>query len=850
MIGTVCVRFDLKRYTQQTASPNLLAVAIVSSEELIKSLAEAEILSDKDLRSLRERLVPTVGPPKGVQELVADIVRGGQLTKFQGRQILAGRIKALVLGDYVILDKIGSGGMGQVYKARHRRMNRVVALKILPPAMLQDAQAIKRFQHEVEAAAKLLHPNIVTAFDAGEANRQHYLVMEYVEGHDLAAIVRQQGPLPLDKALGYITQAARGLAFAHSKGVVHRDVKPANLLVDVEGTVKILDMGLAHLDDPMMAEGLTQSGQMMGTVDYMAPEQAFNSRHADARADIYSLGCTLYRLLTGEPMYAGESLVQVSLAHRDQAIPDLRAHCPAVSSQLATVFLRMVAKRAEDRYQSMKEVVSALEAVGTAHAETVSAMDATAPYLPAINSATPNATQAAKRLRPLAEAVSAEKAKHWVAKLVAGLFATILAPILVAFLLKYFDKGDSSAIPPLPAATVTSGATVPPSSAASPQTPDSAPRAAPESPPATRIPQTAAEHNNPRPTSKLPSAMADAGRMPSRAVAPFSAPQARAFQQAWARHLGVAVERKNSVGMQMVLIPPGAFMMGSPEEQAETAGKATDDRKDRSSDVEGSAVGKEIPQHRVILGRAFLLAATEVTVSQFARFVEATEYVTDAERFGAMGAKREKHPVRSKLDWRHPGRVETEDSPVTQVTWHDAVCFCNWLSESEKLKPCYTKDANNNWILLAAGDGYVLPTEAEWEFACRAGTTTQFSFGDAAASLEDYGWYGKNSGGRPKPVGLKRPNPFGLYDMHGNVWEWCHDWYAADYYANSPRANPFGPDSGSAHVARGGSWDDPQGNTCRSASRLGHAGRNNHRGFRVACLAVRPGAEKGAHEVD
>ena len=216
-------------------------------------------------------------------------------------------------------------------------MKRVVALKILPPAALKDTQAIKRFQHEVEAAAKLLHPNIVTAFDAGEANGQNYLVMEYVEGHDLAAVVSQQGPLPLDKTLDYITQAVRGLAFAHSKGIVHRDIKPANLLVDLQGTVKILDMGLARLDDPTIDAGLTQSGQMMGTVEYMAPEQAFDGAMRTA-ADIYSLGCTLYRLLTGEPMYTGESLMQVSLAHRELPIPDLRPQLPGISSQFEAVF--------------------------------------------------------------------------------------------------------------------------------------------------------------------------------------------------------------------------------------------------------------------------------------------------------------------------------------------------------------------------------------------------------------------------------------------------------------------------------------------------------------------------------
>jgi formylglycine-generating enzyme required for sulfatase activity len=225
--------------------------------------------------------------------------------------------------------------------------------------------------------------------------------------------------------------------------------------------------------------------------------------------------------------------------------------------------------------------------------------------------------------------------------------------------------------------------------------------------------------------------------------------------------------------------------------------------------------------------------------------VEATEYKIDAEVHHENLEKAQKAGGnRNKLDWRHPGHAQTDDTPVTQVTWRDAIHFCNWLSEQEKLKACYARDATGSWILLAAGDGYRLPTEAEWEFACRAGTTTPYSF-DAAARLDDFAWYGANAGGRPQPVGLKRPNPFGLYDVHGTVLEWCHDWYAADYYANSPRTNPYGADSGTAHVARGGSWFDPQGNACRSAFRLVLPARNNRCGFRLARITIRP---DGAHD--
>ena len=204
----------------------------------------------------------------------------------------------------------------------------------------------------------------MTAYDAGEHEGLQYLVMEYVEGKDLAAIVQERGPLPIAEAVDYVIQAARGLQYAHKHQIVHRDIKPSNLLLDKEGTVKILDMGLASIaglaDDPAR-DRLTGSGQMMGTCDYMAPEQALDAHHADARADIYSLGCTLYRLLTGHVLYKGESLIQVLLAHRESPIPSLCQARPDVPPQLDAAYQKMVAKKPEDRYQSMTEVLDALE---------------------------------------------------------------------------------------------------------------------------------------------------------------------------------------------------------------------------------------------------------------------------------------------------------------------------------------------------------------------------------------------------------------------------------------------------------------------------------------------------------
>ncbi len=270
------------------------------------------------------------------------------------------------LGPYELLAKLGEGGMGAVYRAQHEHLGKMVAIKILPAVAMRDPALVGRFRREMKAVGALHHPNIVGAHDAGEAAGVHFLVMEYVAGKDLSTVLKELGPLSVEQAISCTLQAARGLEFAHRKGIVHRDIKPANLLLDEEGTLKILDMGLARLDDNAhniaAQEGLTQSGQVMGTVDYMAPEQAFDTHRADAKADVYSLGCTLYRLLTGQNAYAGDTIVQKILAHREKPIPSLRAARPEVPAALDKLFQQMLAKQTDERI-SMSDVVKELTAL-------------------------------------------------------------------------------------------------------------------------------------------------------------------------------------------------------------------------------------------------------------------------------------------------------------------------------------------------------------------------------------------------------------------------------------------------------------------------------------------------------
>lgn len=311
--------------------------------------------------------VETVAPGDAT-ELARALVREGKLTPYQAGAVLQGKARGLLIGEYVVLDKAGQGGMGVVFQARHRSSGRVVALKILPPSFARDPDAVRRFRREFEMASRLKHPNLVAGLEANEDRGVHFLALEYITGHDLSRLVARGGPLPVPLALHCTIQVARGLEAAHSQGVVHRDVKPGNVMLDDAGAVRLLDLGLARVieaSSPFAATttgSLTQSGAYLGTVDYLAPEQANNAKRVDARADIYSLGCTLFYLLTGQPPFPESTLLKRLLAHQEQSPPSLRAVRLEVPEALETLYRSMLAKRPDDRPATMSEVLRALEA--------------------------------------------------------------------------------------------------------------------------------------------------------------------------------------------------------------------------------------------------------------------------------------------------------------------------------------------------------------------------------------------------------------------------------------------------------------------------------------------------------
>lgn len=301
--------------------------------------------------------------PDDPTQLAEVLVGSGYLTKFQAELLLQGKSRRFLISNrYKLLDRLGSGGMASVFLCEHRIMKRRVAIKVLPPKMAADPKALERFHREARACAALDHPNIVRAYDVDQDGQMHFLVIEYIDGTNLNDIVKNHGPLSMERAAHYISQAAAGLQYVHERGLVHRDIKPANLLLDRSGTIKILDLGLARFfndqDDNLTKEH--ESKVVLGTIDYMAPEQGVDSHAVDIRADIYSLGMTLYFLLTGTTPFA-HGTVQQKLVWLHMAKPkSVREFRPEIPEELDAVINKMLEKKPEDRYQTPREVMEAL----------------------------------------------------------------------------------------------------------------------------------------------------------------------------------------------------------------------------------------------------------------------------------------------------------------------------------------------------------------------------------------------------------------------------------------------------------------------------------------------------------
>ena len=613
------------------------------------------------------------------------------------------------LGDYQLLNCLGEGGMGVVFRARHRRMDRIVAVKMVRPETLGAAVTIGRFEREVRLLAQLSHPNIVAAFDAGEVEGVPYLVMEYVEGADLASVVAQQGPLPVERAVNYVLQAAAGLHHAHERGLVHRDVKPHNLLLTRQGVVKVLDLGLARMvgaESKVEGEGAsyrTQSGTVLGTFHYMAPEQALNSKNADRRSDVYSLGCTLYYLLAGNPVYSGETGIEVFLAHVQKPVASLRQLRTDVPPALERVFQRSVAKQPDQRHQSLADLIADLQ----------SATGATAVAAPVAQLAPPTPGAGGTQVLSTFNPPVRRRSRAW---LIGG-----AATALGLLLLTAVTIGWQFAGPGKSPGTQTDGDTY-----------------------------------------------------------------------------------TNRLGMRFRRLPADSFVMGDSPEFTQTLSdrlRRTPRLSNRLADFE-----RELPARSMRIDRPFFLGETEVTNAQFEAFTRATSYVTEAEQRGngwgvnAQGQWFQGRPY----SWRDLGQQpRTPEHPAVSISWNDAMRFCEWLTAEERRQG----DTRGT---------YRLPTEAEWEYGCRAGGTQPWGAGITPETLGDFAWYDANAGGRIQPVARAKPNPWGLHDMLGNEMEWCQD---------------RGPDD--LRVQRGGAFGDPADFVRPAVRRFSPPSSPTHGAFRV-----------------
>jgi serine/threonine protein kinase len=296
------------------------------------------------------------------QRLARQAVQSNSLTNWQASQLLAGRTSGYKVDRYLLLELIGQGGMGRVYLARDTRLSRRVALKILSPERVYNPRAIARFQREARVGAQLQHENLVRIYDFGESKGRYFLVMEYIEGKNIGSVIFEQGRMPPATAVRLVRQVALGLEHAHRKGLIHRDVNPYNILVTRDGTAKLADLGLAI--DLADEERVTRDGATVGTFDYVAPEQARHSRAADIRSDIYSLGCTMYHMLSGNVPFPGPSLPEKVFAHQVVEPTPLDQVIPGLPKGLSEIVQRMMRKSPDARYATPMEVAKALELYG------------------------------------------------------------------------------------------------------------------------------------------------------------------------------------------------------------------------------------------------------------------------------------------------------------------------------------------------------------------------------------------------------------------------------------------------------------------------------------------------------
>jgi serine/threonine protein kinase len=336
-----------------------------SVEELVQLIRKSGMIDEQKLSGYMRRRQLSRGVPDDVREFADEMIRDGVMTYFQAEQFLLGKWRGFTIGKYKLLERIGVGGMGQVFLCEHMFMKKRVAIKVLPPAKAEQPAALGRFYREARAAGSLEHPNIVRTHDIDQDGNLHFIVMDYVDGPNLLDVVKKFGQMDIGRAVSYTRQVAQALDYAFRNKIIHRDIKPGNVLIDRRGVAKILDLGLARfINDHSDQLTLKYDDKIvLGTADYVAPEQVANSHSVDIRADIYALGATLYFLLAGHPPFPTGTVSQKLLWHRTKEPTAVRAIRPEVPDALASIVARMMAKDPKARYQTPAQIVTELDAL-------------------------------------------------------------------------------------------------------------------------------------------------------------------------------------------------------------------------------------------------------------------------------------------------------------------------------------------------------------------------------------------------------------------------------------------------------------------------------------------------------
>ncbi len=858
----------------------------------------------------------------GLEKPLADIIlEKGYITQIQAEQI--GRAvqspDAQTIAGFELLSKLGEGGMGVVYKAHQASMDRVVALKVLPERLAKDKQFVSRFFREARVAARLDHPNIVRGIDVGSSGSDYFFVMEYVEGEDVGNVLEKRGKLPEREALEIVVQVARALQHAQEHNMIHRDIKPDNVLLTPDGTAKLLDLGLARSTSGELTR-MTVTGTAMGTPHYISPEQARGESDIDIRTDIYSLGVSLYHILVGTPPFDGETVAVIITKTLTEIPPTVHEVVPEVSEATSRVVEKMMSKEKGSRHTTPAEVIEDIEMIlsgeeptrvlgaGGAAAPVVSSVATQPPPAPSAPSGTtPTTTPDSGRMRMMSDADIAKLRADTAAELARASGGGKLVPLLVAFVaiivigavatpfvLKELRRepaqtpGTTTTTPGTPAedaeATIVAARERARLRRLEKEVDDddlwtktkaTADRMAADgnhtgalaaldvfiaSAKTTKFNAQVTEirgglekkrYDAMRVRREAERAARDAERAKIAAATSASAAEKAArlvklaglaekggdFEDALkllseAEGLGADVASKmagvrrgkaraTAVAAAKELMARkawkdaaaslGAILAEYPGDEEATALLATakgniGPAPTLALDLDGGVTldliyvkpgrfrmgsaegwGDEKPVHEVVISKGFYIGKCEVTQAQFKK-------VTGMNRSTFKG----------------------DTHPVEEVSWGDADDFCKRVGER-------------------VGKIVRLPTEAEWEYAARAGAAGNYCFGNDEADLARYGWYVRNSGKRTHPVGTKEPNAWGIHDMHGNVWEWIGDWYNKNYYTTTPRDDPPGPERPTGkRVLRGGCMDNKaDGCTATERSSSRPTSRDNDAGFRV-----------------